>query len=68
MADLQFDRHDRVLLARLNRPDKKNAQSEEMLDLLSSALHDANDDPDIGCVVITGAGDAIRLVLQTAGK
>jgi len=58
MSDLQLDRHDRVLLARLNRPDKKNAQSEEMLDLLSSALHDANDDPDIGCVVITGAGDA----------
>ncbi len=58
MPDLEIDRHDRVLLARLNRPEKKNAQSEEMLELLSRALHDANEDPDIGCVLITGAGDA----------
>lgn len=46
------------MVAVLNRPDKKNAFSPEMLDLLRNALQTANDDPAIGCMVITGAGDA----------
>lgn len=58
MADLELTTSGRVLLARLNRPEKKNAQSEEMLDGLAQALRSANEDPDIGCVVLTGAGDA----------
>lgn len=58
MADLDVSREGRVVVARLNRPEKKNAQSEEMLDALCSALRSANDDPGISCVVLTGAGDA----------
>ncbi len=58
MADLEIQVVNRVMVARLNRPEKKNAQSEEMLELLSKALRSANEDPDIGCFVITGAGDA----------
>jgi enoyl-CoA hydratase/carnithine racemase len=46
------------MVARLNRPEKKNALSQEMLDLLSGALRSANDDPAIACFVITGVGDA----------
>src|SRR5258706_12242883 len=48
----------RVMIASLNRPAKKNALSPEMLDLLRDALQSANDDPKVGCMVITGAGDA----------
>ena len=58
MADLELSTTDRVMVARLNRPEKKNALSEEMLDLLRDALQSANDDPEVGCFVITGAGDA----------
>ncbi|WP_321794985.1 enoyl-CoA hydratase/isomerase family protein [Caballeronia sp. J97] len=58
MADLELERIDRVLVARLNRPEKKNALSEEMLEVLRNALKEANEDNDIGCFVITGAGDA----------
>lgn len=58
MADLEIQVIDRVMVARLNRPEKKNAQSEEMLELLSNALRSASEDPAIGCFVLTGAGDA----------
>lgn len=58
MADLEIDTIDRVMVARLNRPEKKNALSEEMLELLRTALKTANDDPAIGSFVITGSGDA----------
>ena len=46
------------MVARLNRPDKKNATSEEMLLALREALEAANDDDAIRCFVITGTGDA----------
>src|SRR5471032_2430707 len=46
------------MVARLNRPEKKNALSEDMLELLRNALKSANDDAAIGCFVITGVGDA----------
>lgn len=58
MADLETWKTDRVMVARLNRPEQKNALSEELLDLLRDALLAANEDPDVGCFVITGAGDA----------
>lgn len=58
MADLEISTVDRVMIARLNRPEKKNALSEDMLELLRNALKSANDDTAIGCFVITGAGDA----------
>ena len=58
MADLEVSVIDGVMVARLNRPEKKNALSPEMLDLLRNALQSANEDPEVRCVVITGAGDA----------
>jgi enoyl-CoA hydratase/carnithine racemase len=58
LADLEVSLTDRVMVARLNRPEKKNALSAEMLDLLRDALQSANEDPEVGCFVITGAGDA----------
>ncbi|NYE23145.1 enoyl-CoA hydratase/isomerase family protein [Pigmentiphaga litoralis] len=58
MSDLELTTRDRVMVARLNRPEKKNALSEPMLETLRAALKSANDDPGIGCFVITGEGDA----------
>ncbi len=58
MADLEISIVDRVMVARLNRPERKNALSDEMLSTLREALLRANDDPAVGCVVITGTGNA----------
>jgi enoyl-CoA hydratase len=41
----------------LNRPEKRNAQSDELRSEMSAALERAGLDPDVHVVVITGAGD-----------
>jgi len=49
---------ERVATLTLNRPERRNAFSNEMLDGLARALQDAERASDVGCVVITGAGGA----------
>ena len=46
---------DGVRLITLNRPERKNALSPELLDALRDALGDAENDPQVRAVVITGA-------------
>src|SRR4051812_46257866 len=58
MADLELTINDGVAVATLNRPDKKNELSPEMLGGLRKALQAANDDPDVRVFVITGSRDA----------
>ena len=48
---------DGVCWISINRPDKSNAITSEMLDLMREALDVADKDISIGCVVIAGAGD-----------
>ncbi len=47
---------DRVLYLTLNRPDKLNAMSPDMMGALVDNLHRAATNHDVGCVVVTGAG------------
>jgi enoyl-CoA hydratase/carnithine racemase len=56
MPDLLVDRHGRTALLTLNRPDRLNAISGPMLRDLSRALLEADRDPDVRCIVLTGAG------------
>ena len=49
---------DRVAWLTMNRPERRNAFSNEMLVGLAKALEDAETAGDIGCVVLTGAGGA----------
>ena len=51
---LQFERHGRVALIRLRRPEVMNALSLPMREELRSALAEAESDNAIGAVVITG--------------
>jgi enoyl-CoA hydratase/carnithine racemase len=46
-----------VLVLRLNRPEAANALNGPLLDQLGLALLDAETDPEVACVVITGTGD-----------
>src|SRR4029453_5057972 len=47
-----------VLTLTLNRPDKKNALTATMYEVLSRALDDAAADTNVGCVLIQGNGDS----------
>ena len=61
VADLEISTTDRVMVARLNRPEKKNALSEDMLELLRDALRSANDDPDDRLLRHHGRGRRVLL-------
>jgi enoyl-CoA hydratase/carnithine racemase len=54
--ELLLDFTDHVLTITLNRPDRLNAISGPMLSALSSTLQQANVDPEVRAVVLTGAG------------
>src|SRR5256886_3909949 len=47
---------DGVAVLTMNRPDRLNAMSGEMLDAMLASLERLASDPDVGVVVLTGAG------------
>jgi 2-(1,2-epoxy-1,2-dihydrophenyl)acetyl-CoA isomerase len=49
---------DRVGIITLNRPERRNALHDDMYDPVISAVEAFAAAPDVGCVVVTGAGDA----------
>lgn len=56
--DLLAQRCDGVATITMNRPERRNALSGEMLDALASVLGQAERDPAVRCIVLTGAGGA----------
>lgn len=54
--ELLVEQDNFVLTITLNRPKRLNAISRDMLDELSSKLAEANRDPDVRCIILTGAG------------
>jgi enoyl-CoA hydratase/carnithine racemase len=56
MADLLYEKHDHIAEITLNRPERLNAISFEMLEALTQAFNDAEADDSIRVIVITGAG------------
>jgi enoyl-CoA hydratase/carnithine racemase len=55
-ADLLYDVSDNVATITLNRPDRLNAISGPMLESFSRAFRDADTDPEVRVIVLTGAG------------
>lgn len=55
---LLTERHGKVLLIRLNRPEVLNALNAQVARDLVAATADADADPDIGCTVLTGSEKA----------
>jgi enoyl-CoA hydratase/carnithine racemase len=70
MTDVVTEVRDRVGVARLDRPDARNALSAELMEELASQLEAWDDDPGIGCIVIAGndeyfaAGADIKAMAQ----
>lgn len=53
---LIVDQDGYVLTLTLNRPERLNAISRDMLNELSAKVVEADKDPDIRCIILTGAG------------
>jgi 2-(1,2-epoxy-1,2-dihydrophenyl)acetyl-CoA isomerase len=49
---------DHVGVLTFNRPDRRNALHDAMYAPMIDAVHSFADDPEVGCVVVTGAGSA----------
>lgn len=58
MPDLLETKKDGIAILTLNRPEARNALSEAMLQGLLEALPRLANDPEVGCVVVTGSGGA----------
>lgn len=55
--ELMLDRRGPVLVVRLNRPEARNALTPDLLSGIGAAVADADSDPEIRVVVLTGSGD-----------
>ncbi len=56
MPAVLTERHGHTLVVTLNRPERMNAINGEMLVRMYDAFLEADHDPDIRCLVLTGAG------------
>ncbi|MDO8431903.1 MAG: enoyl-CoA hydratase/isomerase family protein [Candidatus Binatus sp.] len=56
MADLLVEKKDHVGILKLNRPDRMNAISIEMLNDLNEALKEFDNDPNVRVIILTGEG------------
>jgi 2-(1,2-epoxy-1,2-dihydrophenyl)acetyl-CoA isomerase len=63
---LEIEDHDRLRVLRLNRPERKNALTDELAWGLITALRDAAHDDDVWVVGVTGRGDAFCSGLDLA--
>jgi enoyl-CoA hydratase len=57
MAELEISRQGRVAVLTFNRPEAMNALSRAVRRALAEAMIALDRDPDVGAVVLTGAGD-----------
>ena len=58
MNTIIIERHDRVCLVRLNRPQALNALNAELIDELNQVLDAFEADAELGCLVLTGSEKA----------
>lgn len=58
MSELLEKLDDGLLTLTLNRPERRNAMTQSLSDALSEAIGRAAQDPNVRCLVLTGAGTA----------
>ncbi|MFV0308617.1 MAG: enoyl-CoA hydratase/isomerase family protein [Desertimonas sp.] len=66
--EVRYEVADRVATITLNAPGRMNTISGPMLQAISARLLDADRDPDVRCVVLTGAGRAFCAGLDMAAQ
>jgi enoyl-CoA hydratase/carnithine racemase len=57
-TDIIYEKSDRVATVTLNRPERLNAWRAQLEQELRAAMSDAEADPGIGAIIVTGAGKA----------
>ncbi|HRE14524.1 MAG TPA: 1,4-dihydroxy-2-naphthoyl-CoA synthase [Usitatibacteraceae bacterium] len=55
--DIRYDKAEGIAKLTINRPEVRNAFRPKTLLELSTAFNDAREDPSIGVIILTGAGD-----------
>src|ERR1700722_8914402 len=55
-SDILYHKSDGIAKVTINRPEKRNAFRPETVAQMIAALGDARDDPEVGVVLLTGAG------------
>ena len=55
MSTILIERQGRVVIIRLNRPEALNALNSEMRQEMVAAMQEMDNDPDVGCFIITGS-------------
>ncbi len=58
MPDLLYEKRDQFAVFTMNRPERLNALGGTMMDDLTEALRDFNDDPEMRAGILTGTGRA----------
>ena len=57
-----YEQDKRIVKITLNRPDTRNALSDDIIDGLVNSLKKADKDKNVGCIILTGAGKSFRLI------
>ena len=57
LETLLYEKEDRVAILTLNRPEVRNAFNYKMADELGQAWQTIKTDPEVTCVIVTGAGE-----------
>ena len=58
MPHLIYEKRDGIAYLTMNRPERRNAISPQMLVQMADAWTDFRDDPDARVAIVTGTGDA----------
>jgi enoyl-CoA hydratase/carnithine racemase len=66
MPEILLETAAHVATITINRPERKNAFTVEMFDVLGDLLRDAAADREVRCIVLTGSGDAFSAGLDFA--
>jgi enoyl-CoA hydratase/carnithine racemase len=64
MSDILLETSDHVATITFNRPERRNAFTVDMFDRLGDLLSEAAADPQVRCIVMTGAGEAFSAGLD----
>src|SRR5579859_5264667 len=57
MAEVERERRGAVQILRINRPSARNALNAAVIAGIGNGVEEADADPDVGAVIITGTGD-----------
>jgi enoyl-CoA hydratase/carnithine racemase len=66
-TDIIYEKADRVATVTLNRPERMNAWRGQLESEMRTAMQDADADPAIGAIIVTGAGKAFCAGADMAG-